>query len=169
MASSAKDFPFSHSHSSKISTHERPKYFQGSAHKPPSAGRLQHGFRPPPHSHTSFFPHLDTCPLPDCGPQLTRPSIPSIPPDSGALAGENGEGFVHRAAWAPPFAAPLGLIGSFCFITENGPNMRKFSKLEYSKAFLQRVQGGSPWATSRLKTCCVWPTVFFLKLYGTAN
>ena len=62
----------------------------------PSPGCLQHGYRRPPDSLTPFSPHFHPCSLPDCGPQLVHPSIPSIPPDS--LVGENGEDFVHQAA-----------------------------------------------------------------------
>lgn len=70
---------------------------------------------------THFFPQSMPVPLgltvgPQTEPACPGTTSPSVPPDPGTLARENGEGFVYRLSPPLSFAAPLGPIGSFCCI-----------------------------------------------------
>ena len=60
---------------------------------------------------------------------------PSIPPDPGTLARENGEDLVYWLSPRLSFAAPLGPVGSFCFIYRKWTKYKKSLKTVTIQSF----------------------------------
>lgn len=114
------DFPLSYPHYSNMKALGT---FKGLLTSSPSRGALQHGYRPPSHSRTSFFPHLNPC---------TFPEADLCPQD--------------RARLSPTafFAAPLGPTDSFCFIYRKLAKYEKVSKIVILQSFVLEIARWQP-------------------------